>query len=685
MLALQRHVHIAPASASLHRLVLALVLTLNRSRDSSSLMASVHQQMAVHRNRLQSYLQIPATGDDHAAIWTALSAGSLGLVLHDKDIISRRATLFSTKLPRPSASYNQFARQLYPLSRAASLPLNVDHSRKTIDYPHNLRKYAAVNHARLYKAYLELPSPFAQMTASDFEAFLDKFLHHKSNFVRPNIISESGIAGRPARIVSNAFEAMVSKRADYVKMVSRILNDMRANEIPLTLREQNQLIFLSFYKDKPEILTAIDEAMVPLSIDEVLSFHDAKLSAYAVFDWDVYLLIKLSFKFLPVDTYNILLFHAIRHDRPEIVADILKDLNLAHLSDPTLERTTPVFNSTTLRYLIDYFSAQKSPTALARSIDEVVNCNFPVDITLVNSIIKGLCNCNSPELAESLVNQLFIDGKASSTPEDEESVLYKLLTPEDRHVYNAMVRILENIGPITGESIPQYSLIPTEGSFRPIIRAICSPDSGQTYHKLLTLIDHMEHAHKLPITTRTVRSIMDKFTNDTSNQWTLQNLIEITSKIISVHDYTYNITRDTLVFSREDRPHLFERELSPKLQNFVKLHWKETKPLKLPIDRGTFLKLSDDVTNKIYQAFFATLNRQIRMEHQPNEIERLNKLVQSVQIQKASLQQELENTRNGKSGPHNLESARQDIYNNDELNYIKKGYLIDLIDIVSHD
>lgn len=100
--------------------------------------------------------------------------------------------------------------------------------------------------------------------------------------------------------------------------------------------------------------------------------------------------------------------------------------------------------------------------------------------------------------------------------------------------------------------------------------------------------------------------------------------------------------------------------------------------MKLPNERGNFIKLSDDLIERLYNAFIATIKRKMSTE---SAIEQGKKLLRTIREQKANLDHQLLSTRRADPN-YSYTSSKQDVYYSDEVTYIKKGFLIDLIDIV---
>lgn len=620
-------------------------LQLTRDPQAPSLLTSLDILLARYETDLANHLHI-TPGTDPAQtkqrIWDTLSIPNLS----DHEILLKRKDLFlQNSSPSPSSpEYTRFVKSIYPLAKPTSLPLKLHHQNKVLDLATNTMKYLLINHDQVFKAYTELPSPKPyHMRHQDFEHFLHTFMFGIRNFVRPNLLSESYMHRKTPKQVVENFNQMMGYRNGYVDMISKIMNDLRGIQLPLTSSEQNQFFYMLFFKDKTAIVEKVNECRDKL-MDRDISID---LKSYPTFDNDTYERIIKSMDITNPETLNVMLFLALRHNQEEVIQKLMNS-------------GTP--NSKTYELLLDHCNGQ--------SLNGIISSISDLDINLLNSVIKALVKTNHIHLAEYMIQQLF----KTSCVEDAESVVYKQLTAEDKLVYDEWKTTYDHIKSITKDTEITYKLVPTENTFRHLIKHYCADSCNEPYSKVKTLLSKLETFH-LPITTRIYKMIYTKFSTTTYQNWSLQELIDLTSNLIASHDHNYSLSNDASIFNQRLDSLLSNLEISRQLKRFVETNLEPTPVVKLPSERGNFIKLSDDLVERLYNAFIATIKRQ--MTTQP-AIEHGKILLRKIREQKTSQDEQLSNL---KSPNYNYTSSKRDLYYSDEVTYIKKAFLIDLIDI----
>lgn len=649
---------------SLDDTIKQLTLRIQQSQDpkSPSLLTSIDILLDKYETDLATHLHIaPQTNPSQTKqrIWDILSIPNLS----DHEVLQKRNDLFlqNSTPSLSSPEYIRFVKSIYPLTKPSNLPLKLYQQNKIMDLPHNTMKYHLVNHDQVFKAYTDLPSPKPyQMRPKDFEHFMQTFMFGIRKFIRPNLLTKSYIDHKtPKQIVEN-FNQMLSYRNEYFRMVSKIMNDLKTAQLPLTISEQNQFFYMLFFKDKSSIVQKVDECYEKL-IDQDIFVEELK--TFPTFDYGTFDQITQSMDIRNTETFNLLLFLAIRHDQKEVIE---KMVNLV------VEDTKSIPNTKTYQLLLEHLAG-----VLDGSLKWVLESLTDMDINLVNSIIKALVNSNHIHLAEYMVLQLFTTNSCPDDSEDSESVVYKQLTAEDKLVYDKWRTTFENIKIITGDTEISYKLVPTENTFRHLIKNYCNESTNEAYTKVKTILNILETFH-LPITTRIYKMIFTKFSTTTSELWNLRELIELTSKLISSQDYMYASSNDASIFNQRMDNLISNIEISRQLKGFVETNLEPSSGMKLPNERGNFIKLSDDLIERLYNAFIATIKRKMTTE---SAIEQGKMLLRTIREQKANLDHQLLSTRRADPN-YSYTSSKQDVYYSDEVTYIKKGFLIDLIDIV---
>lgn len=629
--------------------------------------------------------------DEHIKeeIWKKLST----VDEKSEDLLSRRHGLLSAKNRQyraPQIPYNNFIKALYPQKKKGSLGLTLaEHEYSS--FVGNAIKYELINHDLVYRCYCELPHPATSyMKPNHLDDFLSRFLYRR-DFIKPNKLSSSYT--RSADVTYSTYNEMIQHRNEHISMCTKILNDMKESELPLTVKEQNQFIFMSFYRDRADVMEKVTAAIKELA--EIDDQNTYTLNDKNNFDLNIYRLIKAQLESdqnsLTIETYNTLLFVSMRHEQHGVIKEILKDIglqNLVNVTNQSIEETTTTANRETIELLLDYFSSpafrnisDNDLSAFLNTINYLTNSKKIVpDIRTINKITKGLANMKHIEEAEFLVSNLFIDPllkeSGNTLLDTTNSVLsiYKGLTPDDKNLYKKFLQLYENLSDILSqlklENLP-YKLIPNEGSFRPLIYSYCSPNNDPaSFQKSMYMMSVIED-QGLPITTRIFHALFSKFiefnkhrTSDTSN-WNLEELNHVTLKLIDAYDKTSNLRQDILMKNKVE-----ELLVSAQLKSFVNNNLNNKGIGYIPNERGRFVKLSDSIIHQVCRAYFTVLNNDPSLT-----LSQKKEYIGNIDLLRQDVLNDIKRIRASE-----IRDQKQMVFINEEINYIKKGFLIDLID-----
>lgn len=549
----------------------------------------------------------------NSELFERLSQCESSVYHYNQRVLSQRKLKFSKQANKnfnKTAEYNEFIRELYPLLKESNIQLTAPVS--LVNWFTNLVKYSQINHNKLFDAYAQLGNPFGQLTFNEYQDFLNKYLFNYVKFKKPNVLSDSTVEGREKFMVMKDFQDMQEKRGGYVKQVSSILNYLSGNGFDLTVEEQNSMLYSVFFKDSPGILNKLSE--IEGFVPEYVDFNESMFE-------EVTRSMNGKLGKIPVETKNILLFHAIRHGVESVRSSLTQpDTDWIDITN------VPEQNNHTMRLLLYNHQPSDIP-----NFDSVIP-----DIKLINKVLMSLVSHGEISQAQNLFVHLFINNEVEEIDEIE-SRIYKLLTPQDERVYKKLFLMLENIQRITGTAT-LFRVLPIEKTFQIMIKA--SNDN-----QALGLLDIMTDKFKLPISTGTFSIMYDKLQNGTD----LDALILLTNKLVSLHDHLVNFTSDSS---------MKVGEFSKQVEAFKNERLVE---YDLDLPAGSFVKLTDDLIEKVYVSFLSVLRRNGNKELENKIGEQKKELQERVQALKSGY---------GDGG---------EIYLLDEVNYLNKSYLVDLV------
>lgn len=529
------------------------------------------------------------------------------------------------------ATYTRFVRALYPLSDNLGRFSTAESSR------------SMVNHTELLDAYHSLPKPgVAYIKPQDFETFMALAIDRR-NFVKPNGLAPSSQHYFLSEQIINAYTQAVAARKQQLSDFWRITDDLNVAEVPVSKSEHRQLLFMAFYKDKPEILEMVERALENLSKsldiyeDYFKKLRNAQETPYLL--ETVNQVRKSLEKDMDTDTLNMLLFSAFRHKDEKTKEAIIDELELMEPSRDTF------------RILFEGYSYENALRPFSLNLHLLSTTHMEMlDVKLLNTLIQSLVRLNLIEQAESLVETF---DKSRFRPLTENEQFLKLLTIDDRQKYSQYWSAFEDL-----RENPAYSIYPTENTFFPLLSAYCSANTE--FDKIAKILYQAEQIWGIPITSRTYKQIFHSFTK---SDHSAEDLRFVTGKLITSHDSMYGATDLWL------RNQMQLVELPGNVAS-VLLEFIESENNRFQPENACLVKLSDELVQAIYTAFLTVLRGQ------PESLERAGN---SHAKFKKHLGKAREEYRRGITPKPSL----ADLGSRDEFTYIKKAFIIELLDIVS--
>lgn len=584
-----------------------------------------------------------------------------------------------------SMPYRNFIKQLYPLKSLHS----TNNKSEYFDFVNNSKKYLSINHEELYKQYLDLPHPAPRfLTFDDLQNFINKFLLLKPHYSNRNVI-EANIFKNDYQSAINSLNLEIEKRQIYHDMCGKIINDLKLANLPITQPEQIRLIYLSFFKDRQDLLKNFNPRQL-------------KLLNYPQFNWGNYqMLIKL-FGDNRRDLLSVLLLLATRHDQFDIIQDILPKVNLGCILDPgqstnTNANTSLKLTDNSLRHLIYYFTwyidRPNFDTYLARTIDYITN-NIPVLTTdIVNSISQTLIELGYIKQAEKLFELAFFQDPKPTPPEYEnsESISYKRLTTEDSIINQEWQFIYTKLKSITDDNTIIHKLIPVELTFLNLIEGYCKFGN---FDQIKQLINIMDNIAKQPLSTRIYIRIFKAFINNSSNgtnqqlenDWTLDDLSNILTRLINDID-----TIDETTTTTTSNTSIVKQLLNEGSLNFNKyeqeiINRKSNSDIYLEYQNNGGLKLLR-ISNYLLEVIFISLETKIHQVFKPTQSKdteqtknQYQSAIQNLKILKTNWLNMLEQDVKKRNNSNSINSS---YYYSDQLSYINKAVLFEIFSIIS--
>lgn len=526
---------------------------------------------------------------------------------------ARRAAFEKYRPPQkvPPLAVAAVLRELYPADRHLSRFGN----------PHRTK----VNHAAVLEAYGLLPRPgLAHLGYEDFESFMAAVLRRR-DFLKPGSLNAENLAARSAEQLLQNYEIGSSRRQRHLRAVWQVMDDASAMGIAVLKHEQLELVKMTFFREKPDVMAAIRAAMTKVRVDHVKygtwrSLVDS--AATITLDFDTYRQVLARLDRLDPEVRNTFLYVAMRQNNRELTEQLMQE--------------PPEWDEETFRTVLETLSIQKDERFFSALQTLASSGLGRVDIRVYNSVIAGLCRFGYLDDAENLAAVF------SERFEQEAAPFLALMTQNHKSQYGATIAAERKQGPF------KHALYPTENTFLPLLRSVGRGTPFSFVARVLFLMDYW----RLPLTTRVIKSAFRAFQQA---QFSRENFVFVISAVISTHDAAYDSV-DGWISSR--REHVPDRVLETL---------REVKP-STQVSGGTFIKLSDELVDLACDALITVTGAR---EH--DQIRRLRENYRGL----------LKESRTRKYT--GFSPTAGDLFERDGSTYIKKGFLIEMMEVAGEE
>lgn len=583
--------------------------------------------------RIRDRILSSAKGNYISRVVTPTKASSL--VTEEEEAI-RRFQLQKFRSVHPQAVdpvlYSKFVACLYPVSNNLG--------RFSLDDIHQ----APVNSTELFHVYCNLPRPgVAYIEPQDFERFMRQILEWR-NFVKPNSLSPTSSNYYLSEQIILAYCEAQLLRKDHVGMFWKVAQDMISSDAPISNHERRQMLHMSLYRDRQDIIDIVDGAYKKL--DKSLNHYDRFREMYQNANTSVYSRSALNqlleaLDEVDIENANVLMNAALRHKDMATANEIFSSINKKNMQP----------NRRTFQVLLENLAYQGEFNQFCLILDSLT-AEHPtlMDIKLLNTLLRSLVRLHMTEHAEKLVK---VFDMGVYCPLEDHELFLKQMTIEDKETYNEYWRSYEAM-----EKRPDLKLYPTEDTFFVLLSAYCR--SQTPFDTIVSLLFQAETVWKISITSRMYKQLFYSFTE---NGHTEDDLRFITGKLIASHDTIYDRSDSWM------RSQLSGVELPQNVMDVLDSALNESESALDP-GQGCFIKLSDELVAGVYLAFLRVLD---------SKPETRGLAASAKKRYDASLESARKNYRNSILSSPTL----QDLNARDQFTYIKKGFIIDLLDLVS--
>lgn len=350
-------------------------------------------------------------------------------------------------------------------------------------------------------------SKVAKPTRVNTAALYDEYLKHDIRSIEPkhlNAIIDHFLAvpfKRPASMLSQ-FENPpdttlrgYSKQQDFrnnaLRKIEKLFSDLRLEGLPISIAEQNKLLYYKFFRDDAKIMTRVSNAFESLGKELKPPNNEFTMSFYK------------RLQMTDTKSLNNLLRISVMQDKRDIFDDIMK---------------TILPNRDTYNILLDVAIQRNHLSVFHQLIERIDVC---WDMTIANKIIKGYVHFKDYDGAHRVLNQLV----------KNDDIFYQQLCIEDRDIYERYLHYYDELNKIV--SIPSLQLNPNISSFEPMIKDAVEQEN---FRSVLKFCDDMKKFN-LPIPTKIFKEIF-------KGKWSITQTIELIGMLIEQFEATSILDND---------------------------------------------------------------------------------------------------------------------------------------------
>lgn len=526
------------------------------------------------------------------------------------------------------STYSSLLSSLYPTK----------HSLAELRAPATAR--SEVNHAALYRNYLNLPSPgVGHLRDADLEPFMSEMFRSRA-FSKPNVLSSSSLLLYADKYLLKQFRRGIEYRSHHLNRLWQLSRDMEDAQIPVSDYERCQLIFMTFYRDRPDIRRHILGLASQARLTD-LGKTGIEIQESPSFTWETYIdLVDLDPELANDIKYlNTLLFCALRHGNWRAEQHILSRIG------------ADSFNRETYKILLDNHGMHRNYDSFERHLSALATKHIHLlDINLLNIIIRSLSVLGLHSLAIGLTSPFKEFEAVRLAPEER---FLRQLTYANKRAYSSYLSARDQFA--AKEHIFLYA---NEHTFRPILQHYCV--DGGSIEEISELIELMEEQWNIQLSTQVFKLIFHAFTVGVHDPEALHVVV---AKLLQQHDLYFD-THDAWI-----REKLNETSIPTNVIELLGGLIESKVPGDEITSDGVFLKLSNSLMRLIFKAYHSTYQ---------NDPEK-RKIIESIEVR---LWNHLAQT----AASTNMtrlkdEATPADLYSREELIFLKKSSLLELLDI----
>lgn len=313
---------------------------------------------------------------------------------------------------------------------------------------------------------------------------------------------------KPPMTTVHGYILLEKKRLAQLYQINRVFQDLQSAQLPISIKEQNQYLYMNFFRDPSEIQVRIDQAFGAMG-KQRMPDERPKFS-------------KAIFKRLnrrDPDTLNTLLQISEMNGATEVFEDLLRHMTYGNANRDTYKILCNCFSS-------GVFKDEKRFYDLVTQIHS--HDHLAKDITLINELISGLIKFNDIKLAERVLEQLLTDIKEFRFEEED---VYKGVSIDHKNKYNEYLFYYDQLSKHVQMS--PIKLIPNIDTFTPFLFYYSHHNQ---FTNVMGIINHIESMN-LPMTTKGFRICFDSL----SPQENIVLLDKLLTHFRTVYDFDHDI------------------------------------------------------------------------------------------------------------------------------------------------
>lgn len=315
---------------------------------------------------------------------------------------------------------------------------------------------------RLFREYRE--AKIHNIESEHLDDFIETMLDN-SKFLRPLRLSTNT---EDERLLVHGYFRLKKLRQMYLNQLNELFTDLKAHELPISTKEQNKLIYYTFFRDKKDISDGLEKVLEKWGRPQ-RHVNDFTLDHYR------------GLELKHTESFNNILRICLMQQNHKIFQEVSKEI---------------VPDRETFKIWLEAYSDVFKDKGQFESV--IPKIDVTMDITLLNLVMKGYVLFGEIDRAEEILETIELSPVTDP--------LYHYLSFENKKKYDKYLKYYDNLSKFI--EMDPIKIIPNIETFTPFIRYYTEVQPNK--NRVFSILHNMESIN-LPLNTKIFEILVGKF------------------------------------------------------------------------------------------------------------------------------------------------------------------------------